>query len=207
MNDKPDYDDVEFQLSQYLDGQLGFWAKRRMERRLAQDPAMREQLAAYAALEQHLSAAARQELAGVDYGSQRSAIASALERRKLLEARPRRATVVFRPVFVRPALALAAGLLLAVGLWAWFVRPGTGVRPNSVEVTVALVAPAGPATAPGSGEAVMVMRRMEMGELHIAIPDDESGTQDCPPGTVMVSAGTIGAGELSKSQLLIPFPI
>jgi anti-sigma factor RsiW len=136
-------DNLEFELSQYLDGQLSGRRERRLERRLEQDPALREELKKYASLEGGLASLAQRELAGLDYDAQRGEVVRMLERKRLLAA-PRRA-VIFRPVFAwgGGALAVAAGLL--VGMWAW-MSSGTGTVPArqpspATVVSVALVAP------------------------------------------------------------------
>jgi anti-sigma factor RsiW len=172
-------DNLEFELSQYLDGQLSGRRARQLERRLEQDPALRETLQRYAALDGRLVALGGAGLAGVDYDSQRAEVVRRLERRALLERRPAR-IIFLRPVFAMAGggLAVAAAVLIAVLVWRGGQPPVS--TPTVSEVSVAVLAP----VVPRGGEAQVTLRRLEDREIRLA--DAEEGPH-APPGTVMVS--------------------
>lgn len=111
----------EYLLSQHLDGQLDDRQAGELARRLAEDSQLRQALALYTALADHLRPADREAPAGIDYDSQRAAIMAAIERKALLEGLPRR-RLVFRPVF--RALAAAAVLLVLASVGVLVFRHG-----------------------------------------------------------------------------------
>ena len=78
-------------------------------------------------------------------------------------------------------------------------------------MSVAVLAPSGEHAA-AVGEAVMVMRRMDMGELRLSVPetgaaDDFLASADTPPGTVMVSVGAAATAELSQNLMAFPLDL
>jgi anti-sigma factor RsiW len=172
-------DNLEFELSQYLDGQLSGWRTRRLERRLEREPALRAALQKYASLEGHLADLAGRELAGVDYDSQRLEVGRRLERRALLE-RPRRRPVVLRPWFLSAAGGLAIAAAVVAGALFLMSTPVGRPAPAGAEVSAMLVRP----PVPQRGEAQVTLRRLE--EKEIRLTDSGDGSQ-LPPGTVMVS--------------------
>ncbi len=199
MNDKMNQaDQLEFELCQYLDGQLGYFARRRMEKRLAEDPHLREELQKYAALDEQLASLGASEIDGLDYSSQREDIMASLERRNLLEHRRSR-LLVLRPRFVGGLVAVAAAVAAAFGVWTMMKPASAPVSPVS-EVTVAVLAPAAP-----TRESVVEVTclRMEMTDIRLAPPENLL-SPDLPRGTVMVAAGRTPPQELTQAP--IPFP-
>ena len=181
---------LEFEISQYLDGQLPRRRALALERRLRTDVALAETFRRYAAMEGRLSALGAAELAGVDYDEQRGQIMAALERKVLL-APPSR---VWRLRPVLGAIAAAAAAVIAVTVGWWALGPG-GPQP----VVQAIILPAGPQPL---GEVAMVVRypRLEADELTLALDGEVRGASALPPGTVAVSFGSRdepgnGAGE------------
>jgi anti-sigma factor RsiW len=196
-------DDIEFELSQYLDGELSRRRARRLERRLEEDASLHATLQQYALLEGRLASLGEAGLAGADYDSQRAEIVRRLERQKLL-SRPTRRTVFLRPVFALSAggLAVAATILLVALLW----RGGAGpVLPAAgAEVAVMVMQPA----APAGCEASVSIRRLEDKDIRIA---DATGDLDAepsswalgpPPGTVMVSFSPTPGADVGGGMLL-----
>ncbi|MFB3891011.1 MAG: anti-sigma factor [Phycisphaerae bacterium] len=126
MDKPPDNKDPQFEISQYLDGQLEGRQLADFERRLAEDPALASELARWRALDERLAAMSGAGLENVDFQTQRASIMSALERKALL-ADQRRRVLVFRPAFWG-AVAAAAAILLAVfvGMKVWQPSAGPG---------------------------------------------------------------------------------
>lgn len=196
--DIPDPSDVEFLLSEYVSGSLSARDARKLERRLREDAALREQLEQYVALEQELAGLSEEGPADVDYASQRTQIVRALERKALLDV-PRRVPVI-RRLFV--PLAAAATLVMAATVAYVVLRPGSGLVAPSVLVSV--VPPVAPDREAGTvmvelrgatpvvdaGVSTMRMRRMGWDEVRLTPPPSGDGLESAlPPGTVMVSAG------------------
>lgn len=203
MNETTPQDNLEFELSQYLDGQLSRGRARRLERRIEQDPALREQLRKYAALEGRLSALGKGTLAGADYDGQREEVVRLLERRRLLEARPRR-PVFLRPVFLSFSGGLAAvAAALMVGLWLWVFTKHPTAAPVQTEVSVVMHR----ARAPRNGQAELTVRRLDPRDIHLpsaGLPEPAS-LEDMPPGTVMVSVSP--APREQAAMGLFPFSV
>ena len=189
--DRPEKDNLEFELNQYLDGQVGGRRARRLERELQQDPELQGDLKKYAALDGMLSGLARTELAGVNYDSQRAEVVRLLERRRLLD-RPQ-----WRPVFLRPIFAVGGGLAVAaalvVGIVAWMHSHPVGAPVTSPKVFAALVAP----KAAPEAQVQVALPRLDERDFRFADAPVDSGAVDSglaevavklpPPGTVMVS--------------------
>lgn len=197
MKKHSEQDQLEFELCQYLDGQLGWLARKRMEKRLAQDENLRLELQKYVSLDAHLASLGEAELDGLDYTVQREDILASLERRNLLSQRRR--LVVLRPVFMGGAAALAASLAVAFGVW-FMARPASPAA-NPSEVSVALVSPA--AAPAGESQVEMVCQRMDPGEIRLTPPEDLL-SPDLPPGTVLVAAGRPSPRDVTQAAL--PFP-
>ena len=204
--DRPEKDNLEFELSQYLDGELSGRRARKLERRIAEDPALQKELKKYAALEGQLSALGSSPLAGADYDSQRAEVLRMLERRRLLE-RPRPRPVFFRPVFaaVSGGLAVAAAIIIGIALWPSPVGP---VPPAPVhEVQVAVVAPA----VPEHGQVQVAMARLDaadyrLPEVAVGVETQETASEaEPPPGTVLVSVSPSPAPR--QDEWAFPFPV
>jgi anti-sigma factor RsiW len=185
--DRPEKDNLEYELSQYLDGQLSGRRARKVQRELERSPELQEDLKKYAALDGLLTGAARQGAPGVNYDAQRAEVLRMLERRRLLEGRQR------RPIVLRPVFALGGGLALAAALVVGFALrtqqptdnvPKTG---TTVEVFAQIVVPAAPRTAVAEGR----LPRMDEKDFRFAdAPADpglaELAGEPLPPGTVMI---------------------
>jgi len=190
MSEKPEK--VEWELSQYLDGQLSSRQAAALEKRLAQDPQLRQELQRYVALEEHLSAMGREELAGIDYESQRSQIMAALERKGLLAARPRR-VLIFRPVFGVLAAAAAVAIVATVALVLFGTKPPTQAPIAKAPLGPApMVAVAGMLAPPAQRETKVSVQYPQMVREELP-PAQEEAPADIPPGTVAVSFGRPGA--------------
>jgi len=179
-----DRDKLEFKLTQYLDGELSRREAVALEGQLEADESLREELGHYAALQGQLAAMATEQLGDVDYDAQRSDIMSALERKALLGERSRR-PLVLRPWFA-PVAAVAAAAVIMVSFW--MIRSVGPARDSLVAVAIL------PATSPIAGAAmVSVEYPAAEGPTPLALPEDFRTPSALPPGTVMVSAGTVAA--------------
>ncbi len=115
MSDKQNIPDLEFELSEYLDGNLPAHEAARLEKLLAEDNELRQQLQDYASLNEGLSKIGRAELEDIDYDRQRSEVMAAIERKVLLEGYPaRRRQVAIR--WMAGGLAAAAAVLIVASL-------------------------------------------------------------------------------------------
>lgn len=163
MDNPPDNTDLEFLISQYLDGQLEGRQFADFERRLAEDPLLAGELARYETLEGRLSAMSGGGLEKVDFQAQRASIMSALERKALLTP-SRQRVLIFHPAFWG-AVAAAASIVLAVfvGMKAW--RPGTGPGPGPDSIVGPMVSSViVPVSPPPRGEEIVQMAARQMGE-------------------------------------------
>ena len=158
---------IEFFLSQYLDGQLTPRQEQDLLGRLETDRDLAEQLRQYRALEEALPSVAAEALAGVDYAAQRSSIMDRLERKSLLQV-PQRRVLVLRPRFWG-AMAAAAAILLGVSFgWRWLDKgqvQGPVALPD--QVVAVKVLPTEPVTL---GEAVVKVSLPQLSEADIVPP-------------------------------------
>jgi|GEM_PF-6070490 len=185
MNEpKRQNDDREFQLCEYLDGQLSHRQRRRIEKQLDQDEPLRDQLRQYAALDGLFGQLADQEVEGFDFARQRAEIVAAAERKALLGRRSHR-PIYFRPVFA--GLAAAASLLMLVGAAVLLNRPGTvPASVSSLAVSVRIV----PAVMNAGGIPVVYMSMSPAAGQELPPEPRDIAKVFAPPGTVAVSAGT-----------------
>jgi len=180
--DQPDETDLEFLLSEYVSGTLPRARSAELERRIAEDPALREDLRRYAVLERHLADLGTEALEEVDEDVQRADVMQALERKGLLEGPPRRPFVVRRILF--PLAAAAAVLIFAtVG---WVVLRDRPVTPQE-EVAVNVLRPA--PLAPGAAVWDVRYQRVDWHQFRLRPPASRGPASKLPPGTVMVSIG------------------
>jgi len=194
-------EDIEFLLSEYLDGQLGGRAKAELERRLDADANLREELRRLGSLEGHLGEMGKQDIEGVDYDAHLEDIISAVTRKALLHAPPRRR--VLRPVF--RVAAVAAGLFVAASVAWLFLRPGPadGEPMADMRILPAAAAPEGPA------EVLVTLRGLEIEEVPLdPRPEGADGEvpDAVPPGTVFVSVGPPPV-EPSAAPIMYPFEL
>ena len=172
--------DIEFLISQYVDGLLDSRSACELERRLESDPDLRELSRRYIALRNVLKADDGDALAEIDYQSQREEIMAAVQRRALVEGPPAR-RVAPRPVFGALAAAAAILLVASVGLLLYTAGPS-----HAPKATVAIrsmpTAPTGP------GQVEVSVRRVEPGNLAMSVLAPAS-SGSLPPGTVVVSTG------------------
>ena len=151
-------DELEFSISQYIDGTLGARERDALEERLATDAEARAVHAEYASLQRVLKAAPAPE---VDWDQFAAQISGAVAREEM----PQQSYKISR--WLRPArLAIAASVLVAAGLAFTLLKPGTkqGGVPDNLEPTRIVVvdpAPAGEAnivaTAPVSQEPIRIV--------------------------------------------------
>jgi len=192
-------DKLEQLLCGRLDGELSAEQAAELERRLKQDPALREELRRYAALQGHLAELGRQELRDVDYDAQLAEIMSAVERRALLRRAVVRRPLVLRPVFGIVAAAAAVLIVATVGVLNYHPAGPQGKPPGdvaqtpatpqpSVAVTVLPIAPVGAE----SGKISVEYPPVDVMSLPVAIASDTVAPLSPPPGTVAVSVGPIG---------------
>lgn len=192
-------EDLERQLCGYLDGQLSRREQARLEKRLAGDEALREELKRYAALDGHLAALGAEEVEGIDYDLQRAEIIAAVERKVLL-ARARRRRLLFRPVL--GALAAAATVLLLASVAVMVFVPKRPVQPVGPAVHVELVRAAEP-TAP---DAEVIVRIEHVGSDEVSpVAVEDTLPAEALAGTVVVSVGRGGAAR--PALLAEPFVI
>jgi len=192
-------EDTGFLLSQYLDDQLAGRAKAELEHRLDADADLREELRRLASLEGHLAEMGRQSPEGVDYDAHLEDILSAVTRKALLRARPKRR--VLRPVFrVAAVAAVAAGLVVAASVaWVMFRPAPTGGEPTmDMRMLRAAATPKGPA------EVLVTIRDPENGEVRLDPHAEEEAPDGPPPGTVFVSIGPPPA-EPAEAPTVYPF--
>jgi anti-sigma factor RsiW len=114
-------DDLEFSISQYLDGTLGARERDALEERLATDAEARAVYAEYESLQGVLTTAAAAPVPGVDWDAFAARVSGAVGRAEL----PAQSYKL--GAWLRPArLAIAASVLVAAGLAVALLRPGGG---------------------------------------------------------------------------------
>ena len=196
--DEPNKDnELELLLCDYLDGQLGARRQAKLEKRLAADPELREELRKYAALDGHLAELAGGEVEGVDYERQRAEIVAAVERKVLLDA-PIRRPILLRPAF--GALAAAAVLLLAVGAGWLLLRPPAPPDPAAASVSVEVLR----STPAPSGVVEVSMQFSPVGLDELVVDPDASTAAGAPGGSIVVS---VGAGPTRRPRPAMPMVI
>lgn len=177
-----DKDNLEFLISQYLDGQLSVRQEQDFARRLEQGAALAEELRKYQALEGHLKDVGSAQIRQVDFEAQRSSIMERLERKVLLEG-TRRRVFVLRPAFLG-SVAAAAAIMLAVGLsWNVLFPHRVDVGQQS-QISVKVLAPVKEAS---QGEAVVRMSAPRLTPEEVAVRPTVKSAGRLPRGTVMVS--------------------
>ncbi len=208
-NMKDEKDNLEFLLSQYLDGQLDPREMERMEDRLGGDLELRRELQRYAKLDEMLGELrSPPELEAVDFDAQRREIMAALDRKALLSGRPR--FNVIRMTFAGVG-ALAAAALIAVGAWLAFHTPT--VAPSDSVVRVEMVKP----VSSDQGQVVVSIAGPEPEDMSQAqvtveyerVPDDEfplasdqtPEAWDAPTGTVLMVGASPAQPEPPASSL------
>ncbi len=185
MNDDINNDDIEYRLSQLLDGTLPPEQRAELEQRLAEDDALRRQLEEYRRLQTHLDGLTDLEPLAVDYPQQRREIMGAIERRALLAPRGSRLRRWSRAAML-PASAAAAAVLIAAMVYFYGFPEPPGAAPGEPMVSARLV-PFEGADAHG-GEMKVKVARLGFEETPLAGPK-ERRPSPVPPGTVLVSFG------------------
>lgn len=193
------HEDIEFELSQLLDGELSAERARELRQRMAGDPALAEQFRLYQSLQAGIEAQA-DDLPAVDWNVQRESIRAALERDALLEM-PVRIWPGRLMRWAAAGAAAAAMIVAAAMLWSLFQAPPAGPQ---LDVVVA------PPTAPPAGEAVVVAQvlgppaRTGRATLEVAVREPTArdlgqvpvrpwNHQNGLTGTVVVSTGRSAA--------------
>ncbi len=178
-NDIPDEHELEFLLSQYIDGQLDEPRQKDLQRRLQTDDALSEQLRRYERLDALLGQTNPAGLAEADFHIQRSQIRSQLERDALLGHHRHR---VLRPVMYA-VTSIAAAIVVAVSAWV-LTRSDAPVDPTGSGPGRAIVHLAGP-------EGQLAHAGVPLVAL-AGTPADESGPAvapraSLPRGTIVVN--------------------
>ena len=194
---KNEKDNLEFLLSQYLDGQLDPQEMERMEDRLGNDLELRRELQRYAKLDEMLGELrSPPELEAADFDAQRREIMAALERKALLAGRPR--FNVIRLTFAGVG-ALAAAAIITVGTWLVIRTPPTVIGPSPM-VRAGIVKPVssgqGPVVVSLAGPGLEELSQAQVAVECVPVPDDEfslaAGSEqapeawDAPTGTVLM---------------------
>lgn len=125
-----DTDQLEFAITQYLDGTLSEFDKRVLEERLAGDAEARLLLEEY----RHLDAMLRgsRELPSLDYEAMARSISQSIEEEESHVAEPIRMPIVWVRRF-----AIAAGVMLAVAVgWRFIPHNGSDTAPQPGEMIV-----------------------------------------------------------------------
>ncbi len=175
------HDDIEFQLSQLLDGQLSVREAQALRRRMEQEPALAEQFRQYQALQGELGALGPAELP-VDLAFQRESIQAALERESLMAPERPAWSARLARWSALGAAAAAAVVLVVLGL-QWLQGPPA----PSAELAGAMVEPAPHAN--GTLEAGLVVpARARAGEL-VAAFRPATLAQSAPAGMPSALAG------------------
>jgi len=201
-----DKDNLEFKLSQLLDGDLDPTEEALLLARLREDSDLARQLAGYKHLDEMLEdLAVAPELSRVDYDAQRSEIMAKLEKKALLTA-PRRLSIV--RIAFSGALAAAATLLIVFGASMFFRNNAPTMLPSRLPVAVSEMPRAVnqgsvqsevlPVTLEGGDEVAMVQVRViypKDDEFMLASPDENPITNEMakapassqlPPNTVLM---------------------
>jgi len=193
-------DNIEFQLSQLLDGDLSPEEEARLLARLRDDEELSRTYAGYRRLDEMLEdLAVAPELSEVDYDTQRSDIMASLAKKALLTQRPR--TRVLPWVF-GGAMAAAAAAALVLGAMTFFKTafvptavPTTGGPAGSV---ASMIVP--PSKNLGTVESALEPLARDAGEYDIAIvqarvndlDDDEFMLSDPEDNPLLAHRGEIG---------------
>ncbi|NQU76006.1 MAG: hypothetical protein HQ546_06830 [Planctomycetes bacterium] len=135
-------EDVEYQLSRLLDGELPQDQAEAFRQRLSQDPALAEQHRLYQALDQSLSDLAK-DMPAVNWDLQRQGIRAVLERKMLL--RPMVPSWRGRLLRWSTAAAAAAAVLVALVLGLNWLTSSAMRRPTA-KLVVAWAGPKAPWT-------------------------------------------------------------
>ncbi len=168
MNGKKHNGDIEFLLTEYLDGNLDAAGKAELATRLESDAELRQELRRYTALNENLQIPPQFDdvLDEIDYDTQRAEIIAAVERKVLLEGLPRR-RLLLRPTF--RVLAAAATVLLVFAVGAFVFRS----TPQMLEVAIA------PSQVSSGGALEFELVRQDAPMMAAAMP----------AGTIVVSVG------------------
>jgi len=139
-------EDLEFRISQYIDGTLDDTQRRALEREVEQNPNAAQLLAQYRQLDRYLKTAL--PLPDVNYDALASRISDAIDEAD-------RPPVLYSFKWVRRAvsIAVAACIVLAGGLWIYFNGLPRSIGSNGVIVQVI-----GPQSEAAYGDPVQVIQ-------------------------------------------------
>lgn len=187
MDPAQDRTDIEFQLTELLDGNLSPERKAALEARLDTDPALRETLRQYASLDRALGGLGLDRPA-VDFARQREEIVAAVEERASSGA-GRWQRLVLKPALLAGALAATVLLAMSISLMIHAHMTGRGGDPSidmagvgsaDSRVQVALV-PAAPSPGQGVVHAESIRPKNPPREV-----------DRIREGTVVVTVGSVG---------------
>jgi len=195
-------DEIEFEMSQLLDGELSPEREAALRRRLGEDPALAEEYRLYKALDGTLSPPG-EPLDEVDWDFQRESIRGVLEREALLTASgsfwPGR--VVRWAVTVTAAAAAIAILALAVQQWlptspetpVVITPPETPTPPDQSPLVVAYAPPKAP---PTGSRLTVTYSEPTTAELALAALGGRGilARSPMPARTILISTGRSGSG-------------
>lgn len=190
MNDKEQLD-LEFQISQYLDGQLSDRQASELEKRIQSDERLGRLMEQYAAVASHVSGTPLDE-SEFDFVEQKAEIMQAVERKMLLGTQKRR-RIVFRPFAKMAAAAAAVVIVSAVAYYTFRSTPQPG---ETIKVALMRSEPL------PTGRIAMDMELVPMSweEIDLA-PEGDVLPPKIPAGTVIVSVGAAGK---TTADLLLP---
>ena len=189
-------DNLEFLISQYLDGQLDDAQNAKFRRRLETDRELARELQRYTSLEKHLADMHAPELDEVDFDAQRASIMSSLERQVLLSP-PRRSPIIFRPAFWVP-LAAAAMVVLAVTVGLKFFQHNGD---SNSQVLVAILSD----EARTKGPEVVKVDSPQLVDGQLSSAEDRIPSAfGMPAGTVMVSVSSPDKIEGEQGSQMLP---
>jgi anti-sigma factor RsiW len=188
-------DNLEFQLSQYLDGQLSKDEAAALEERLLAEPAAARLLEQYRRLDDQLHAMGEVGLDQAAQADQHRALMQSLERRALVggwhaEVASRRP---LKARFIQAAMAVAALILMAVVVWPTVSslrdRPGSTASPQGPAVVHAEMV--GPDKPQGPVHVSVERPPRTAGPMVVAYisPPPQPQLPQVPRGTVLVSVG------------------
>lgn len=210
-----DKDNLEFQLSQYLDGQLSYGEAEAFLARLREHPELQAEMERYTRLDSLLGDLKQDGLPPVNFDLQRQEIMGHLERRVLLQ--PRTGVRYIRVAFAG-AMAAAAALLITAA--AMFFQPSGRVSVPIADVpvvTVNAIAMAKPeavaqvqvtvigSSAP-SGALQVEYPRLQDTDFRLSPADAGEGSEIShnPPGTILMVGGS-GRDRQAPNVSELPF--
>lgn len=183
-------DDIQFKLSQLLDGDLPEREASALHQRMAEDPQLAEEFRLYQAIEQNLAGAGA-DLPGVDWDSQRQSIRETLEREALLKDT--------QPIWAKKTFRWAAGVTSVAAAIMLMVLAMGRFLPSSSDSTQI-------ATPTGNGGGTSVATPATPARTGVAVVTPVGKTPR--PGAELASAMIVPPGvnkPLPKEELVVSY--